>query len=255
MKFNILNIEYNGAVAIISINRPEVRNALNSEFFVEMNAALKLLKEQEKLRVVVITGKGKAFAAGADISEMKGKSEAEAIEFSKFGQQTFLAIEEFGLPVIAAINGYALGGGCELALACDIRIAAENAKIGQPEVGLGLITGYAGSQRLPRIVGRGNASLMLLTGGIFTAEEAQKMGLVQKIVEPEALIDEALKIANTIAKQGPSAIRRMKKTINHGLKHDFDTGSNKEAEEFGALFLDEGAEGISAFLEKRKPKW
>ena len=207
------------------------------------------------IKVIIITGEGKAFAAGADIAEMVSKTEADARAFSKVGQRTFRSLELLEKPVIAAVNGFALGGGCELALACDVRIASTKAKFGQPEVNLGLIPGYAATQRLPRLVGLGNALFLLLSGEMVGAEEALRMGLVQKVVEPEALLPTAVELAKTIAAKGPRAVRLVKRVVREGILKDFESGCTLESEEFGSLFENEGAEGMKAFLEKRKPEW
>jgi enoyl-CoA hydratase len=178
-----------------------------------------------------------------------------AREFSQLGQRTFRSLELLDKPVIAAVNGFALGGGCELALACDIRVASSKAKFGQPEVNLGLIPGYAATQRLPRLIGLGDALYLLLTAELITAEEALRVGLVQKVVEPEALLETALAIARTIASKGPKAVKLAKQVARQGLLMDFESGCALESQHFGDPFENEGAEGMRAFLEKRPPKW
>jgi enoyl-CoA hydratase len=230
-------------------------NALNTRFFQEMDSLVVEIAGRPDIKIVIITGEGKAFVAGADISEMAGKTQEEARAFSKLGQRTFRSLELLEKPVLAAVNGFALGGGCELALACDIRIASAKAKFGQPEVNLGLIPGYAATQRLPRLIGLGNALFLLLTGEMIGAEEALRMGLVQKVVEPEALLPAAVELAKTIASKGPGAVRLAKRVVRKGVLKDFESGCALEAEEFGSLFENEGAEGMKAFLEKRKPEW
>ena len=243
------------AVATVTIARPQAMNALNTGFFREMDGLVAEIVDRADIKVVIITGEGKAFAAGADIAEMVSKTKDDARRFSKVGQRTFRSLELLEKPVIAAVNGFALGGGCELALACDVRIASTKAKFGQPEVNLGLIPGYAATQRLPRLVGLGNALFLLLSGEMVGAEEALRMGLVQKVVEPEALLPTAVELAKTIAAKGPRAVRLVKRVVREGILKDFESGCTLESEEFGSLFENEGAEGMKAFLEKRKPEW
>ncbi len=255
MAYETLKFEIAEGIATITISRPQALNALNSRFFQEMDGLLAEIKGRADIKVVILTGEGKAFVAGADIAEMVNKTQAQAREFSKVGQRTFRSLELLEKPVIAAVNGFALGGGCELALACDIRIASTKAKFGQPEVNLGLIPGYAGTQRLPRLIGLGNALFMLLTTEMVGAEDALRMGLVQKVVEPEALLAAAVEMAKTIASKGPRAVKLAKQVARQGLLTDFETGCGLEADKFGSLFENEGAEGMKAFLEKRKPEW
>ncbi len=255
MTYEILRTDVAEAVATVTVSRPQAMNALNTRFFQEMDALVAEIAGRADIRVVIITGEGKAFVAGADIAEMVGKTPDEARAFSRLGQRTFRSLELLEKPVIAAVNGFALGGGCELALACDIRIASAKAKFGQPEVNLGLIPGYAATQRLPRLIGLGNALVLLLSGEMIGAEEALRMGLVQKVVEPEALMPAALELARTIASKGPLAVRLAKRVAREGLLKDFESGCALEAEAFGLPFGNEGAEGMRAFLEKRKPEW
>ena len=257
MEYTILNLDVTDGIALVTISRPKALNALNTRFFQEMDAMIEKVSAIPEAKVMVITGEGKAFVAGADIAEMVNKSGAEGTAFSKIGQNTFSSLEKMEIPVIAAINGFALGGGLELAMGCDIRIASTKAKFGQPEVNLGLIPGYAGTQRLPRLVGKGEALLLLMTGDMIGAEDALRIGLVQKIAEPDQLMEEVMKIAKTIASKGPKAVRKVKKVVREGLQTDFETGSNIESEQFGSLFGEgsEGEEGMKAFLEKRKPNW
>ena len=255
MDYEILKLSVAEGIATVTISRPQALNALNSRFFREMDAMIADLQGRDDVKVVILTGEGKAFVAGADIAEMAGKSQALAREFSRIGQATFRRIELLDKPVIAAVNGFALGGGCELALACDFRIASSKAKFGQPEVSLGLIPGYAATQRLPRLVGLGNALYLLMTAEMITAEEALRIGLVQKVVEPEALLPAATEIARTIAAKGPLAVKLVKRVAREGLLMDFESGCALEAQHFGDPFEGEGAEGMRAFLEKRPPKW
>ncbi len=255
MDYEILKITVTDAVATVTVSRPQALNALNSRFFREMDALLEDLGRRDDVKVLVITGDGKAFAAGADIAEMVTKSRDEGREFSRAGQKTFRGLELLAKPTIAAVNGFALGGGLELALACDLRVASAKAKFGQPEVNLGVIPGYAATQRLPRLIGLGNALSLLLTGEMITAEEALRVGLVQKVVEPELLMTAALELARTIAAKGPRAVQLVKAVARRGLLMDFEAGCALESEMFGSLFENEAAEGMRAFLEKRPPRW
>ena len=253
--FQILNIDVQDNIAILTISRPEALNALNSAFFNEMETYLKSLDGQADIRVLIITGEGKAFVAGADIAEMADMTQSEGLAFSQRGQMIFRMLAEVEIPVIAAVNGFALGGGCELAMSCDIRIASAKAKFGQPEVSLGLTPGYAGTQRLPRLVGKGDALLMLLGGDHISAEEAHRIGLVQSVTEPEELMEKTLELANKIASKGPLATRKVKKAVSKGIETSFQNGCDLESQEFSSLFEGEGREGMKAFLEKRPPNW
>jgi enoyl-CoA hydratase len=255
MEYKILQPERRGSLLLVTINRPESLNALNTAFFDEMDQLIANDAADPGLSAVVITGAGKAFIAGADIAEMVNKTPAEAEAFSLRGQTTFRGISTTAVPVIAAINGFALGGGLELALACDFRIASSNAKFGQPEVNLGLIPGYAGTQRLPRLVGMGDALFMLITGEMLTAADALRIGLVQKVTEPEQLMEEVLRIAGVIASKGPDAVKLIKFVTRQGYQVSLAQGSLLEAQSFGQLFGNQGTEGMKAFLEKRKPQW
>ena len=255
MEYEILKVVVNDEIATVTNSRPEALNALNSRFFKEMDAVVADVKSRSDIRVMIITGEGKAFAAGADIAEMKDMNKEQGTEFSRIGQNTFRSLELLEKPVIAAINGFALGGGLELALGCDIRIASSKAKFGQPEVNLGLTPGYAATQRLPRLIGPGNALYMLLSGEMLTAEDALRMGLVQKVVEPDQLMPTVEELARTISSKGPKAVQYVKKLVREGLLTDFKTGSSMESDKFGSLFENEGKEGMKAFLEKRKPGW
>ena len=255
MDYQILKTAEADGILTVTLSRPKALNALNTLFFKEMDHLIASAAGRPELKALVITGEGKAFVAGADIAEMVGMNSAEGEAFSKAGQATFRSFETLEIPVIAAVNGFALGGGCELAMACDIRIASSAAKFGQPEVSLGLVPGYAGTQRLPRLAGLGNALYMLLSGEMISAEEALRMGLVQKVVEPDQLMPEVMKLAQKIASKGPKAVRKAKKLARAALQEGFEKGSALEAGEFGTLFGNEGTEGMKAFLEKRKPDW
>jgi len=253
--YDILNLEIKEGIGIITISRPKAMNALNSQFFIEMNSMITEISNNDEIKLVIITGEGKAFVAGADIAEMVDKTQKEGETFSKIGQKCFRDIELLSKPVIAAVNGFALGGGCELAMSCDIRIASDKAKFGQPEVSLGLIPGFAGTQRLSRITGLGNAMFLLMTGNMIKAEEALRIGLVQKVVESEKLMDEVIGIAKKIISMGPKSVKLVKEVTRKGFETDFEKGSELEAINFGTLFENEGKEGMKAFLEKREPNW
>ncbi|MEI6696937.1 MAG: enoyl-CoA hydratase-related protein [Bacteroidota bacterium] len=243
-------------IAVLTISRPEALNALNSIVFYEINSFISSLETQTQVKALIITGEGKAFVAGADIAEMANMNQAQGLEFSLKGQMVFNRLESMKIPVIAAVNGFALGGGCELAMSCDFRIASNKAKFGQPEVNLGLIPGYAGTQRLPRLVGLGNALYLLMTADVITADEALRIGLVQKVVEPEELMNIAMEIAGKIAGKGKMAIENVKHVIRQGYNMQFDEGCELEANYFGNSFGNgESGEGMTAFLEKRKPNW
>ncbi len=257
MKYSILDVQINAGIALVTINRTEALNALNTKFFEEMDSVVSNISKNKDVKIMIITGAGKAFVAGADIAEMVNKSPKEGFVFSRVGQNTFRSLEKIDIPVIAAINGFALGGGLELAMACDFRIASTKAKFGQPEVNLGLIPGYAATQRLSRLTGLGNALYLLMTADMIGSEEALRIGLVQKVVEPEQLMEEVMKIANNIMTKGPQAVKKVKKVTRKGLLKKFNKGCELESEEFGSLFgkESEGEEGMKAFLEKRKPIW
>ncbi|MCX6287317.1 MAG: enoyl-CoA hydratase-related protein [Bacteroidetes bacterium] len=256
MEYKILKIFIADRIATMTISRPAVLNALNPEFFKEFNHFLDDLEPRDDIRVLIITGEGKAFVAGADIAGMSDMTEEQSFDFSREGQDIFLRLENLRIPVIAAVNGYALGGGCELAMACDFRIASRLAKFGQPEISLGLIPGYAGTQRLSRITGIGNALYLILTAETISAEDALRIGLVQKLCEPETLMEEVMKLASKIASNGSQAVPVSKKIIREGIALPFEEASILEANEFSKLFSQpETKEGMKAFMEKRKPVW
>jgi enoyl-CoA hydratase len=245
-------------IAIVTLNRPNVLNALRSALLLELSTALAEIDANDDVRAIVITGAGeKAFAAGADISELNALASASAgTNQARTGQSLTRQIERMRTPVIMAINGFALGGGCEIAMAGDIMIASENAKFGQPEVNLGLIPGYGGSQRATRLVGKGMSMYLCLTGEMIDANEALRIGLVQKVVPSPELLNEAKRIASTIASKAPLAIAACKRAINNGAHLSIDDALELEALEFGSLVDTEDIkEGTSAFLEKRKPTW
>jgi enoyl-CoA hydratase len=255
MEYNNLILEKEDELAIVKINRPPV-NALNSEVVTEIHQMFDELEKDDQVKVIILTGEGKAFVAGADISEMVDFGPEGGAEFSKKGQAAFDKIENTPKPVIAAINGFALGGGCEIAMACDIRIAVEGAKLGQPEVNLGVIPGFAGTQRLPRLVGKGKAKELIFTGNMITAEEAEQIGLVNQVLTAEELMNTAKEMAKTIASKGPAAVRAAKFAINEGVNYELSKGLEIENEAFSKLFeTEDQKEGMKAFLEKRKPEW
>jgi enoyl-CoA hydratase len=249
----LLQIQEN--IALLTINRPKALNALNSDTLSEISSVLDELGNNSEVKAVIITGSGdKAFIAGADISQMKDFSPLKGRRFAQLGQATFRKLELLPQPVIAAINGFALGGGCELAMACDIRLASENAKFGQPEVTLGLTAGFGGTQRLPRLVGTGLASELLFTGDIIDAQEAYRIGLVNRVYSLETLLEEAKKLAKRIAGRAPVAVQLTKTAIQRGVNLDLDSAQAYEAEVFGLTFSTaDQTEGCTAFVEKRKP--
>ena len=256
MEFKNLIIEKKDAVGIIKINRPESLNALNIETLGEIRDAVTSLNNDEEIKVLIFTGEGKAFIAGADIKQMKDMNENDAREFCNLGQKIFDIIENLDKPVIAAVNGFALGGGCELAMACDIRIASELAKFGQPEVNLGVIPGFGGTQRLSRLVPKGIAKELIFTGDLVDAQTALRIGLVNKVIAPENLLNEALAMAQKIASKGPAAIMIAKSVINRGLETDQAKGLLIERDGFvQCIASGEAKEGMEAFVEKRKPNW
>lgn len=251
---NIL-FEKSDGIGFVTINRPQVLNALNKETMVELKDVVRVIGNDNDIKVVIVTGSGqKSFVAGADISEMQGMSALEGREWGKYSQEVFNEIENLSQPVIAAVNGYALGGGCELAMSCDIRIASENARFGQPEVLLGVIPGFAGTQRLPRLVGKGRAKELLFTGKQIDAAEACRIGLVNSIVPLDQLIETVKVMAALIMERGPIAVKLCKAAVNEGLDMDFESGQAYEREVFGLCFATEDQkEGMRAFVEKRKP--
>jgi len=257
MHYEHILIDVSDGVAVITLNRPKVLNALNTALLGELDSALDALAVEDSVRAVIITGAGeKAFAAGADIQELAGLSGLEGQALALRGQKIFSKLEALGKPVIAAINGFALGGGCELALAASIRIAGETAKLGQPEVKLGLIPGYGGSQRLPRLVGKGAALKMILTGEMVSAAEALRIGLVDEVVPAAELITRAKALASTIAKMAPIAVRQCLAAVREGYDLPLNEALAHEAALFGICCgTVDKAEGTRAFLEKRKPVW
>lgn len=250
-----VKLEIKEKIAIIIINRPEKRNALNQEVRSDLYQILKEVDSRDDIRVAIITGAGDAFVAGADIAPMKDYEPEDAREASKYGSNIFLFIENMRIPVIAAINGWALGGGCELALACDIRICSDNAKLGQPEVKVGIIPGYGANIRLPRLIGPGRAKELIYTGSLLDAVEAERIGLVNHVVSKEDLMNEAMKFAKRISK-GPAAINFAKKAINKAFDLDMKGAIEISSKLYGEVYkTQDSKEGISAYLEKRKPEF
>ncbi len=253
---NVLYQTDNG-IGMITLNRPKALNALNSELLTELNGLLDEIAQDDSVKVVIITGSGdKAFVAGADIAEMQNISPLEGRAFGKFGQAIFNKLENIPQPVIAAVNGFALGGGCELAMACDIRIASDKAKFGQPEVGLGIVPGFGGTQRLPRLIGKGRAKELLYTADMINAEEAYRIGLVNRIVAAEKLLSTAKELAEKIMARAQAAVQLCKAAVNTGMDTDLESGIAYEAEVFGLCFASaDQKEGMSAFIGKRKPNF
>lgn len=255
MKF--IKIDVKDYIGTITINRPEALNAMNSELIGELQESVEQCVKNDDVGVIIITGSGeKAFVAGADIKAMQKMSSRQALEFSREGQEMTMVIENSPKPVISAINGFALGGGCEIALACDMRIASENAKFSQPEVALGIIPGWGGTQRLPRLIGKGRAIEMIACGQMIDAEEAFRIGLVNHVVSLSELMEKANTLALTILKNGPAAVGAAIKCIHKGYDEQLENALDIELNEFAELFeTDEQREGTSAFVEKRKPNF
>lgn len=257
MPFDNLLVERDGRVAILTINRPSVLNALNAATLDDLRRALLDCRHDDAVRAIVITGSGnKAFAAGADIGELASQTALQNKDLAARGQHVFDLIENMGKPVIAAINGYALGGGCELAMACTLRMAADSATLGQPEVNLGLTPGYGGTQRLPRLVGKGVALDLLLTGRQISAGEALGIGLVNRVVPGPELLAQAKQWAQDLATKAPVAVRLIIEAVNRGSELTLDRGAFLESTLFGlASSSEDMREGTTAFLQKRKPEF
>ena len=252
---SFVNYEVQGAVAILTINRPEALNALNSQVLSDLDEAITKVEADDGVHAVILTGAGRSFVAGADIGSMSTMTRAEGEAFGKLGNDIFLMIESFPLPVIAAVNGFALGGGCELAMSCDIRICSDNAMFGQPEVGLGITPGFGGTQRLPRLVGMGMAKQLLYTARNIDAAEALRIGLVNAVIPQAELLDAALKMAGQIAKNAPIAVRACKKAVNEGMQVSIDKAVEIEEKLFGGCFeTHDQVEGMACFLSREKPK-
>lgn len=250
-----VKFEQQGHVGIITIDRPDALNALNSQVLSDLDAVLDRVEAEDEIYVAILTGAGRSFVAGADIGEMKGFTSSDGKKFGVRGGNVFLKLENLSKPVIAAVNGFALGGGCELAMACDIRLASEKAKFGQPEVGLGITPGFGGTQRLPRIVGVSKAMELILTARVIGAAEAKEIGLVSAVCPPEELMERAMELAQAICANAQIAVRESKRCIRMGMQTDIHTAAAFEAEAFGVTCgTADKDEGMGAFLEKRKEK-
>ena len=254
--YETVKYEVKNGIAYVTVNRPEALNALNSKVISELHSVFKEIAADDNAKVVILTGEGRSFVAGADIAEMSKLNAVEARNFAADGHGLMNYIDNIEKPVIAAVNGFALGGGCELSMACDIRIASTKAKFGQPEVGLGLIPGFGGTQRLSRLVGKGMAKMLIYTADVIDATYAREIGLVEKVVEPEELMTECEKIAGKIMAKAPIAVALSKHCINNGYDVDMKSASQFEINSFGITFDSEDMkEGTSAFLEKRAPEF
>lgn len=255
-EYKNLLVEKKDKTLVVTINRERAMNALNKETIAELQQLFSFYWSDNSVAAVVLTGAGKAFVAGADITELADTDMRSGTELAAHGHYLMKTIQNFPRPVIAAVNGFALGGGCELAMACDIRLASEKAKLGQPEVNLGIIPGYGGTQRLPRLVGRGKAMQLILTGEMISAQEAYRIGLVDEVYPPEQLMDKAFEMAALIATKGPIGIAMAKECINRGLDVNMTAGCDLEKANFGAICATgDKNEGMDAFLEKRKPNF
>jgi len=257
MHYENIRQERKGAATVVTIDRPKALNALNLDTLNELVHCLAEMQHDDETAVVILTGAGeKSFVAGADIAHMQDLDPLEAGRFARLGHLTARTLEELPQPVIAAINGFALGGGCELAIACDIRYASENAKFGQPEVNLGVIPGFGGTQRLPRLIGKGLANELLFSGDIIDAGEACRIGLVNKVFPQEELMERCLELAEKIASRGPLAVRLCKEAVNNGMEMDLARACRYEGDLFSLCFASrEQKEGMQAFLEKRSPEF
>lgn len=248
-----VELEKKGAVGVITMNRPEALNALNVQVLRDLDAVLDQVEQDDEILVAVLTGAGRSFVAGADIGQMSAFTAVEAKAFGVYGNKVFSKLENLTKPTIAAVNGFALGGGCELSMACDIRLASEKAKFGQPEVGLGITPGFGGTQRLARIVGVSNAMELILTAKTIRAEEAKELGLVSHVYPAEELMDKALELANAIAANAQIAVRQSKAAIRRGLQTDIATGTAFESEAFALCFATEDQkDAMKAFINKEK---
>ncbi|HMK66679.1 MAG TPA: enoyl-CoA hydratase-related protein [Thermodesulfobacteriota bacterium] len=256
MPFNTLLLDIQDGIATITVNRPKALNALNPEVVGELGQAVKEIAENKDVRVLILTGSGdKAFVAGADIAAMSQMTPLQAKRFSWAGHEVMFALEALEIPVIAAVNGFALGGGTEIAMSCDFIYASEKAKFGQPEINLGIIPGFGGTQRLPRLVGKGWAKEIVLTGEMISAQQAKELGLVNKVFPPDALMDEVFKTAKLLASKGRASLRAAKQAMNRGFDVDLRNACAMEVDAFAVCFTSPDAkEGLTAFLEKRKPE-
>lgn len=257
MEYKNILLSFEGEIGILTINRPKALNALNIETLKDIQMGIQEVKDHQETKVLILTGAGeKAFVAGADIMEMKDMTSIEALNFSKLGHFTLKMIQDLDRPVIAAVNGFALGGGTEIALACDFIYASENARFGLPEVTLGIFPGFGGTQRLPRLIGKGKAKELILTGKMITAQEAFQMGIVNKVVPHASLMEETKKVANQIAANGAVGVRLAKMVVDAGFNMDLAEACSLESYAFSLGFTTEDQkEGMTAFIEKRKPNF
>ena len=257
MEYKNILLTFEGEIGILTINRPKSLNALNIETLKEIQMGIQEVKEHPEVKVLILTGAGeKAFVAGADITEMQGMNSLQAVQFSRLGHLTLKMIQDLDRPVIAAVNGFALGGGTEIALACDFIYASENAKFGFPEVTLGIFPGFGGTQRLPRLIGKGNAKELILTGKMISAQEAFQMGIVNRVFPLGSLMEETKKVATQIAGNGAIGVRLAKMVIDSGFNMDLEKACSLESYAFGIGFTTEDQkEGMTAFVEKRKPNF
>ncbi len=257
MAYETIRLDVSDSVATLTFNRPEVLNALNPQMIAEFSTAINEVQTKTQIKVLILTGAGRAFVAGADIKLLQALEDPlGAKQFAQAGQWTLFALEAMDIPVIACVNGFALGGGCEIAMACDFVYSAESAKFGQPEINLGLIPGFGGTQRLCRLVGKARAKELCMTGRMLSAQEAHSMGLVTRVFPDETLLEETLKIANTIAQKGVVSLRAVKHVIDNGFDVDLRNGCALEADAFSVCFASaDHKEGTTAFLEKRPPKF
>jgi enoyl-CoA hydratase len=252
---NIL-FEVQDGIGVLTFNRPKALNALNSKTLGEVDDVIDKVQQDSGIRVLVLTGAGeKAFVAGADISEFSKMDPLQAKRFSEKTQEVFFKLEQLAKPVIACVNGFALGGGCEIAMSCDFIYASDKAKFGQPEVNIGILPGFGGTQRLPRRIGTANAKELCMTGKMIDAQQAKGLGLVCKVFAADQLVEETMQVARALAK-GPASLSAIKRVIDHGMDVDLKSGCALEAEAFGLNFANQDSgEGVSAFLEKRKPEF
>jgi enoyl-CoA hydratase len=257
MDYKNILFDVKGNVAILKFNRPKALNAVNPDVFHEMNDAIDRIEEDRSIKVLILTGQGeKAFVAGADIAYMIDLSPLQARKFSRDGQDILFRLERLPIPVIACVNGFALGGGCEIAMACDFIYASENAKFGQPEINLGLIPGFGGTQRLSRLVGKAMAKELCMTGVMISAREARDTGLVNKVFPQDKLWEETMKTANIMAKKGKVMLKAIKDCIERGYDVDLRDGCYMESDAFGLVATSaDRKEGMTAFLEKREPEF
>lgn len=256
MEYNNLTYKKENGIGFVTINRPKFLNCLNTDTFNDMYSVLDLIEEDDEVNVVILRGEGKAFIAGADIKEMRDKDTEEGRAFAKLSLKVCRRIELMEKPVIAAVHGFVLGGGCEVAMCCDFIIAEEGTKFGQPEITLGIIPGTAGTQRLPRLVGRNRAKEIILTGDLFKADEAYRIGLVNRVVPKGEGLEEAIKMATKIVSRPQRAVRYAKTAINRGIETDIETGMAIERELFALCFATQDQkEGMTAFIEKREPEF